>query len=99
LHFGGHRRTHPWLDWVGDYLLGAVAAASAAWLQTFTPRPWAFAYPFGGFDARTPGALARAGFCAAFTTQPQVQHASPFHIGRLDGEALPLALMDEAADA
>jgi hypothetical protein len=96
---GGHSRTHPWLDWVGDDLLAAEAAASAAWLQTFTPGPWAFAYPFGGFDARTPGALARAGFCAAFTTQPQVRHVSPFHIGRLDGEALPLALVDEAADA
>jgi peptidoglycan/xylan/chitin deacetylase (PgdA/CDA1 family) len=99
MHFGGHSRSHPWLDWVGDEVLAAEAGASAAWLQTLEPGPWAFAYPFGGFDERTPAALARAGFCAAFTTQPQVRHTSVFHLGRLDGEALPPALVNREVHA
>jgi peptidoglycan/xylan/chitin deacetylase (PgdA/CDA1 family) len=98
MHFGGHSRSHPWLDWVGDDLLAAEVAASAAWLQTITPGPWPFAYPYGGWDERTPAALAHAGFCAAFTTQPQVRHASAFHLGRVDGETLPLAVTEGQGD-
>ena len=91
MHFGGHSATHPWLDFVDDETLVREASASAAWLARLAPGPFAFAYPFGGFDGRTPAALARAGFCAAFTTRAQVRHASAFHIGRLDGEWLPPA--------
>jgi len=91
MHFGGHSATHPWLDFLDDTALAREASASAAWLARLAPGPFAFAYPFGGFDERTPAALARAGFCAAFTTRAQVRHASPFHIGRLDGEWLPPA--------
>jgi peptidoglycan/xylan/chitin deacetylase (PgdA/CDA1 family) len=89
MHFGGHGQAHQWLDWESSARVAAEAQASADWLRGLAPGPWAFAYPYGGYDERTPGLLARSGFCAAFTTRPQVRHASAFHIGRLDGEALP----------
>jgi len=97
MHFGGHGQTHPWLDFVDDAALSREAEASAAWLAQLAPGPFAFAYPYGGFDDRTPAALERAGFCAAFTTRAQVRHASAFHIGRLDGEWLPPAGEGDAA--
>lgn len=91
MHLGGHSLTHPWLDFVDDEALRREAEASAGWLEQFAPGPHAFAYPYGGYDARTPRALAAAGFGAAFTTRAQARHESAFHIGRLDGEALPPA--------
>jgi len=97
MHFGGHSATHPWLDFADDDALAREAAGSADWLAGLAPGPFAFAYPFGGFDERTPAALARAGFCAAFTTRAQVRHGSAFHIGRLDGEWLPPAGEGDAA--
>jgi peptidoglycan/xylan/chitin deacetylase (PgdA/CDA1 family) len=97
MHIGGHSQSHPWLDFVDDETLAQEAATSAAWLARLAPGPFAFAYPYGGFDDRTPGAMARAGFCAAFTTRAQVQHTSTFHIGRLDGEWLPPAGSGDAA--
>jgi peptidoglycan/xylan/chitin deacetylase (PgdA/CDA1 family) len=97
MHLGGHSQTHPWLDFVDDEVLRREAEASAGWLEQLAPGPHAFAYPFGGFDTRTPRALAAAGFCAAFTTRAQARHESAFHIGRLDGEALPPAGAADAA--
>jgi peptidoglycan/xylan/chitin deacetylase (PgdA/CDA1 family) len=97
MHFGGHGQAHPWLDFVDDGALARELSASAAWLARLAPGPFAFAYPFGGFDVRTPAALAAAGFCAAFTTRAEVRHDSAFHINRLDGEWLPPAGEGDAA--
>ncbi len=89
MHFGGHSLTHPWLDWLPSDEASAEVGASATWLSRLAAGPWSFAYPFGGFDERTPGLLAAAGYGAAFTTRAQTRHTSPFHIGRYDGESLP----------
>jgi len=89
MHFGGHSLTHPWLDWLPSAEAAAEVGASAVWLRRLSAGPWSFAYPFGGFDARTPGLLAAAGYSAAFTTRSQARHPSPYHIGRYDGESLP----------
>jgi hypothetical protein len=89
MHFGGHGQAHAWLDYLDDEALAREAAASAEWLAGIAPGPFAFAYPYGGFDARTPAALAAHGFCAAFTTQAGVRQDSAFHLRRLDGECLP----------
>jgi peptidoglycan/xylan/chitin deacetylase (PgdA/CDA1 family) len=97
MHFGGHSQAHPWLDFVDDGEAAREAAASSNWLAGLEAGPFAFAYPYGGFDDRTPGHLAAAGFCAAFTTLAQVRHTSAFHIGRLDGECLPPAGTIDAA--
>jgi peptidoglycan/xylan/chitin deacetylase (PgdA/CDA1 family) len=89
MYFGGHGQSHPWFDWVPPEQAVAEAEASAAWLRPLHAGPWAFAYPYGGFNAATPGVLAAAGFGAAFTTREATRHTSPFHIGRFDGESLP----------
>jgi peptidoglycan/xylan/chitin deacetylase (PgdA/CDA1 family) len=91
MHFGGHSETHPWLDFEDDATVARELRASAEWLAQVESGPFAFAYPYGGYDERTSGALRAAGFGAAFTTRAQVQHDSEFHIGRLDGEWLPPA--------
>ncbi|MCC7361256.1 MAG: polysaccharide deacetylase family protein [Anaerolineales bacterium] len=94
MHFGGHSQTHPWLDFVSAAQAAAEAAASAAWLRPVERGPFAFAYPYGGCDERTAAHLAAAGFGAAFTTNAGAQHASPYHIGRYDGEALPAGFFE-----
>ena len=94
MHFGGHSRTHPWLDFVSAAQAGAETAASGAWLRPVERGPFAFAYPYGGYDERTPAHLAAAGFGAAFTTKDGLRHASAYHIGRFDGEGLPAGFWD-----
>ena len=91
MHFGGHSQTHPWLDWVDDVQQAEEIQASADWLGTVESRPWAFAYPYGGFNTRSAGHLQAHGFTAAFTTIEQTTHVDPFLIGRLDGEDLTLS--------
>jgi len=88
MHFGGHSRSHPWFDWVGTAAQSDEIAASAAWLREIETGPWAFAYPYGGFTARSPGLLQAHGFAAGLTTREQGCHADPFFIGRYDGEGL-----------
>jgi peptidoglycan/xylan/chitin deacetylase (PgdA/CDA1 family) len=118
MHFGGHSRTHPWLDWVSDAQQAEEIKASADWLghalseaSMTLPRlrapdpaepdrtgqgraggveadPWAFAYPYGGFNARSSQHLQAHGFAAAFTTVGQTTHRDPFFIGRLDAEQM-----------
>jgi peptidoglycan/xylan/chitin deacetylase (PgdA/CDA1 family) len=89
MSFGGHSRSHPWFDWVGAAGQAQEIAASAAWLRAVEAGPWAFAYPYGGHSADSPGLLQAHGFAAAFTTAEQTQHTDPFLIGRWDGEDLP----------
>jgi peptidoglycan/xylan/chitin deacetylase (PgdA/CDA1 family) len=86
MSFGGHSRSHPWLDWVDASCQADEISASAAWLREVEAGPWAFAYPYGGHSAESPGLLRAHGFAAAFTTVEQVNHAHPFFIGRWDGE-------------
>jgi peptidoglycan/xylan/chitin deacetylase (PgdA/CDA1 family) len=86
MHFGGHSRSHPWLDAVSATRQAAEIAASAEWLGQVEPGPWAFAYPYGGFTAALSGPLKAHGFVASFTTQAHTCHTDPFFIGRLDGE-------------
>jgi peptidoglycan/xylan/chitin deacetylase (PgdA/CDA1 family) len=92
MSFGGHSRTHPWLNSLAPAGQSREMAASAAWLREVEAGPWAFAYPYGGFDQHSPACLHDAGFAAGFTTHEQRWHASPFLIGRYDGE------YDEPAD-
>jgi len=86
MHFGGHSRTHPWFDWVDDARQAEEINASAEGLREIEAGPWAFAYPYGGYNARSPELLRTQGFVAAFTTVAQVSHSDPFFIGRLDAE-------------
>lgn len=88
MHFGGHSHSHPWFDWVDADGQAEEIKASAAWLRTVGPDPWAFAYPYGGLSSRAPELLRANGFIAAFTTVEQVEHTDQFFIGRLDGEEL-----------
>jgi peptidoglycan/xylan/chitin deacetylase (PgdA/CDA1 family) len=88
MHFGGHSRSHPWFDWIDRETRMAEIKASAEWLQQFEPRPWAFAYPYGGVSEESHQLLKAHGFAAAFTTKAGLRHANPYLIGRFDGEEI-----------
>ncbi|MFL5805724.1 MAG: polysaccharide deacetylase family protein [Roseiflexaceae bacterium] len=88
MHFGGHSRSHPWFDWVSVEEQADEIDASAAWLRTLAPGPFAFAYPYGGYNAESSRLLQAHGFVAAFTTIARVEQSDRFFIGRFDGEAL-----------
>ena len=88
MHFGGHSRNHPWFDWIDAEARTSEIKASAEWLQSTEPEPWAFAYPYGGLSDDAPHLLKEHGFIAAFTTRAQHSHSDPYYIGRLDGEEL-----------
>lgn len=91
MHFGGHSHGHPWFDWVNAEAQADEIKASAEWLRTIAPGPWAFAYPYGGLSSGAPGLLQANGFAAAFTTVDQVKHTDRFLIGRLDGEQIQIS--------
>ena len=88
MHFGGHSHNHPWFDWIDAEARTSEIKASAEWLQQFEPRPWAFAYPYGGLSDDSPHILKQYGFVAAFTTKTQLTHSDSYFIGRLDGEEM-----------
>ncbi|HZM25351.1 MAG TPA: polysaccharide deacetylase family protein, partial [Anaerolineales bacterium] len=90
MHFGGHSRNHPWFDWINAETRASEIKASAEWLGQFEPKPWAFAYPYGGLAEDAPRLLKEHGFLAAFTTRTQLLHPDPYYIGRLDGEELAI---------
>jgi peptidoglycan/xylan/chitin deacetylase (PgdA/CDA1 family) len=87
MHFGGHSQSHPWFDWIDDWRQAQEIEASGRWLATFEEGPWAFAYPYGCLDDRSPAFLRANGFLGAFTTVPQGTHTDPFFIGRFDAES------------
>lgn len=95
MHFGGHSASHPWFDFIGVEQQAQEIAASAAWLASIEPGPWAFAYPYGGLSQAAPRLLGEHGFAAAFTTQARLRHDDPFQIGRLDGESLGAVTLGE----
>jgi peptidoglycan/xylan/chitin deacetylase (PgdA/CDA1 family) len=86
MHFGGHSRSHPWLDFISAERQREEIGASAAWLGRVEAGPWAFAYPYGGIGVETPGLVQDGGFAAAFTTRTQTTHTDLYWIGRIDGE-------------
>ena len=86
--FGGHSRTHPWFDFVDQPRRTQEIRASKQWLEQIEEPPFAFAYPYGGLAADTPGLLSANGFATGFTTRTQQEHSDPYYIGRLDGEEL-----------
>jgi peptidoglycan/xylan/chitin deacetylase (PgdA/CDA1 family) len=88
MHFGGHSRSHPWFDWISAQQQADEIMASAAWLCTLAPGPFAFAYPYGGYNTDSARLLRAYGFAAAFTTRARVEQSDPCFIGRFDGEAL-----------
>jgi peptidoglycan/xylan/chitin deacetylase (PgdA/CDA1 family) len=88
MHFGGHSQNHPWFDWIDADARASEIKASAERLQKIEPRPWAFAYPYGGLSEDSPQLLEAQGFIAAFTTHAQLRHVDPYFIGRLDGEEM-----------
>ncbi|HEX8075610.1 MAG TPA: polysaccharide deacetylase family protein, partial [Thermoleophilaceae bacterium] len=83
---GAHTRTHPDLPSLAAEGLRAEVSGSARDLRRILGHPvyW-FAYPAGAFDERTIGAVRRAGFLMAVTTQPgsSVSSTAPFAIPRL----------------
>lgn len=84
---GGHGRGHAWMDWIGARRAQREVIESAAFLESFGPAPWPFAYPYGGVPRRAGAMLGGAGFGAAFTTRAGERH-DRFRIGRHDGDEL-----------
>jgi peptidoglycan/xylan/chitin deacetylase (PgdA/CDA1 family) len=87
MYFGGHSRSHPWLDWIPTDSQRQEIEASRRWLEDIEPGPWPFAYPYGGTNDRSSALLQEQGFLCAFTTKPHATHGDPYSIGRLDAEA------------
>lgn len=88
MHFGGHSRSHPWLDFVSADEQASEINASAVWLRARSDGPYPFAYPYGGFNTTSTRLLRANGFAAGFTTIAGIRQSDPFLIGRLDGDAL-----------
>jgi peptidoglycan/xylan/chitin deacetylase (PgdA/CDA1 family) len=88
MHFGGHSKSHPWLDFVDAAQRGREIQASAEWLRDVEQGPYAFAYPYGGLAPDAASLLSAHGFAAGFTTREQVEQTDPFFIGRFDGDGL-----------
>jgi peptidoglycan/xylan/chitin deacetylase (PgdA/CDA1 family) len=93
MHFGGHSRSHPWFDWIDLPSQAQEIECSARWLSTLEKGPWAFAFPYGGWNAQSPALLRTKDFIAAFTTIPQVNHSDPLQIGRYNAETFTPELM------
>lgn len=84
--FGGHSRTHPWLDYADRARRQDEIRASRELLERIQDAPFAFAYPYGGLAQEAPALLRANAFAAAFTTEPQREHSDAFYIGRFDGQ-------------
>lgn len=85
--FHSHTRSHPSLPTLADEQLDEQLAASRADLTALLGRAASyFAYPFGHLDDRVVDAVRRAGYRAAFSTQPGFNgpHVNRYRIRRLD---------------
>lgn len=70
VHFGSHTLTHPWLTSASDRELEREVTDSKRKLEDLLGvEVSAFAYPWGIADIRVRGAVARAGYKVALTTQ------------------------------
>jgi peptidoglycan/xylan/chitin deacetylase (PgdA/CDA1 family) len=68
IEIGAHTVHHRKLTELNDEdLREEVAAPAEILMETGLPRPRAFAYPYGHWDARVAGAVAEAGYEVAFT--------------------------------
>lgn len=86
MSFGGHSRTHPWLDYVDQARRQDEIRASRELLEQIQEAPFAFAYPYGGLAEDAPDLLRANAFAAAFTTKPHREQSDAFYIGRFDGQ-------------
>ena len=85
--FQSHSCSHPSLKALPDDQLASELADSRAALQRLLGQPVDyFAYPFGHLDERVVAATRRAGYRAAFSTQPGFnrQDVDRFRIRRID---------------
>jgi peptidoglycan/xylan/chitin deacetylase (PgdA/CDA1 family) len=89
MSIGGHGLGHPWLstqEWEEQRQEVLASRDLLADLFGETPQRWAFAYPFGDYDATTLALLEEHGCTLGFTTSPEVslQIDRPLRIPRLD---------------
>jgi peptidoglycan/xylan/chitin deacetylase (PgdA/CDA1 family) len=86
MEIASHSCTHPWLDRVDDAdAAREISDSRAALERTFGVAVDHFAYPFGGFTARTVDLVGRAGYRSAVTTQPGIARPTddPLRLPRL----------------
>jgi glycosyltransferase involved in cell wall biosynthesis/peptidoglycan/xylan/chitin deacetylase (PgdA/CDA1 family) len=71
IEIGSHSVNHPQLTKVSDEKVVAEVRESAGQIEAAgLPRPRAFAFPHGEWDARATAAVAAAGYAAGFTIDP-----------------------------
>jgi peptidoglycan/xylan/chitin deacetylase (PgdA/CDA1 family) len=83
---GGHTRTHPHLDGLGDADAFAEILSGKQETEARLGVPLrTFCYPFGHFNTRTPALVRRAGFRGACTTRSGLAQAAqdPFALSRI----------------
>jgi GT2 family glycosyltransferase/peptidoglycan/xylan/chitin deacetylase (PgdA/CDA1 family) len=81
IEIGSHGVSHTPLTKLDDTAVAAELRDSAGQIESAgLPRPRAFAYPHGEWDARSAGMAAEVGYAAAFTIDPgHVHQGSPRH--------------------
>jgi peptidoglycan/xylan/chitin deacetylase (PgdA/CDA1 family) len=87
IEIGAHTRTHPDLTTLGEeQLADEVSACRDALAAAGVPLARGFAYPYGAWDPRVAGAVADAGYRAAFTLEPRAvrEDADPHGLPRLE---------------
>jgi peptidoglycan/xylan/chitin deacetylase (PgdA/CDA1 family) len=92
---GFHTRDHHAFDTLTDDELAAALRDGRHEVEAAASRPLhTIAYPHGRADARTPAAVAAAGFAAGFTTggEPLRPSTDPYLIGRLEPSSPSLAV-------
>jgi len=86
VEIGAHTVSHPKLTELNDEELREEVAPPAGILEGVgLPRPRAFAYPYGHWDARVAAAVAEAGYEVAFTVDRGVVRpgADPYSLPRM----------------
>jgi peptidoglycan/xylan/chitin deacetylase (PgdA/CDA1 family) len=91
---GGHGIAHRWLDTCSAEDKQDEVAESARFVADMRGRdgPWAFSYPFGGYDAEAARLLAEHGCAWAVSTVPRLaalDSDDPMRIPRLDTNDFP----------
>jgi peptidoglycan/xylan/chitin deacetylase (PgdA/CDA1 family) len=102
VEIGSHSRTHPQLSQLDDAALDDELRGSKDDLESWLGRPVRhFAYPSGDHDPRVVGAVKRAGYASAWTTDPRAASASddPYRMPRvaIDDDASVAVLAAKAS--
>ena len=84
MHFGGHGTEHFRFSKISEEAQKKEIDGSAEFLGDLELVPWAFAYPYGDYDARSFQLLAGGNFIAAFSTEEKTTHDDQYAIGRVD---------------